>query len=184
MNPEIESDHNTGSSAPDEPVFVIVGKFRKPHGIRGEVRMSVLTDYPELLTAGKKVFVGPQHLEYTIKALRWHGADLLVSLVELPDRTAVEVFRNIIVYMKSDDIPGLPDGEYYIHQLVGMKVVTDQDESLGTLQEILVTGANDVFLVITPAGKELLLPDIDEVVKDIDLENSTIRVKLLEGLLD
>jgi 16S rRNA processing protein RimM len=184
MNPDSEHNHNTGSSSADEPVFVVVGKFRKPHGIRGEIRMSVLTDYPELISPGKMVYVGPQNQAYTIKDLRWHGGDLLLSLEELPDRTAVEVFRNVMVSMKSSDIPVLPEGEYYLHQLVGMEVVTDQGEALGKLAEILITGANDVYLVRTPAGKELLLPAIDEVIREIDLELGLIRVHLIAGLLD
>jgi 16S rRNA processing protein RimM len=184
MNPDSEHNHNTGSSSADEPVFVVVGKFRKPHGIRGEIRMSVLTDYPELISPGKMVYVGPQNQAYTIKDLRWHGGDLLLSLEELPDRTAVEVFRNVMVSMKSSDIPVLPEGEYYLHQLVGMEVVTDQGEVLGKLAEILITGANDVYLVRTPAGKELLLPAIDEVIREIDLELGLIRVHLIAGLLD
>lgn len=184
MNPDPESNHSTGSSSTDEPVFVIVGKFRKPHGIRGEIRMSVLTDYPDLLAPGKTIYAGPQQIRYTIKALRWHGGDLLISLEELPDRTAVEIFRNVFVSMKSSDIPDLPEGEYYLHQLVGMDVVTDQDEVLGKLEEILITGANDVYLVRNPAGKELLLPVIDDVVREIDLEQGVIRVHLIAGLLD
>ena len=184
MNPDSEHNHNTGSSSADEPVFVVVGKFRKPHGIRGEIRMSVLTDYPELISPGKMVYVGPQNQAYTIKDLRWHGGDLLLSLEELPDRTAVEVFRNVMVSMKSSDIPVLPEGEYYLHQLVGMEVVTDQGEALGKLAEVLITGANDVYLVRTPAGKELLLPAIDEVIREIDLELGLIRVHLIAGLLD
>jgi 16S rRNA processing protein RimM len=184
MNPEMEHDQNTGSSPADEPVFVVIGKFRKPHGIQGEIRMSVLTESPELLSPGKKIYVGPRYQGYTIKALRWHGGDLLVSLEELPDRTAVEIFRNVIVSVKGDDIPELPEGEYYLHQLVGMEVVTDEDEVLGILQEVLITGANDVYLVKTPAGKELLLPAIDDVVREINIEKGLVRVHLIAGLLD
>ncbi len=184
MTPETDHNYNTGSSSADGPVFVVVGKFRKPHGIRGEIRMSVLTDYPELIAPGKTLYVGPQYQGYTIKSLRWHGGDLLLRLDELPDRTAVEIFRNVMVSMKSSDIPELPEGEYYLHQLVGMEVVTDQDEILGKLEEILVTGANDVYLVRTAAGKELLLPAIEDVVREIDLEQGMIRVHLIPGLLD
>lgn len=184
MNPETDSNHTTGSSPADEPVFVIVGKFRKPHGVRGEIRMSVLTDYPELLSPGKTIYVGQGYRPLTIKSLRWHGGDLLLALEELPDRTAVEVYRNIMVAMNSQDIPDLPEGEYYLHELVGLAVVLDGGTPLGRLKEILVTGANDVFLVETPEGKEILLPDIADVVREIDLEHGIIRVTPLDGLLD
>jgi 16S rRNA processing protein RimM len=175
---------NTGSSPSDEPVFVVIGKFRRPHGIRGEIRMTVLTDFPDLISPGQTIYAGERHQAYTIRELRWHGDDLLLSLKELPDRTAVEIFRNIMVYMKSKDMPELPEGEYFIHQLVGMEVITDQGDKLGILKEILVTGANDVYLVESQEGKELLLPAIEEVVLDINQENNQILVHILPGLLD
>ena len=184
MNAEKNSNHNTGSSSADGPVFIVIGKFRRPHGIRGEIVMSVLTDFPELITPGKKVFTGEQHRPYQIKSTRWHGADLLVSLEELPDRTAVEIFRNIMVYMKAEDIPDLPEGDYYIHQLVGLEVITDQGQLLGTIKEIIVTGANDVYVVESAAGEEILIPAIDQVVLDINQDERKMQVHIIPGLLD
>jgi 16S rRNA processing protein RimM len=184
MNPDLKSNPNTGSSSPDGPVFVVIGKFRKPHGIRGEVRMTVLTDFPELIEVGSTIYAGQTYQEYTIKSLRWHGGDLLVALEELPDRTAVEIFRNIMVHMKSEDMPEPPEGEYYTHQLVGLEVVTDQGEKLGRIKEVLFTGANDVYLVESAGGKELLLPAIDQVVLEIDLEARVVKVHIIPGLLD
>ncbi len=184
MNPEETIKSDTGSSTRDEPVFVLVGKLRKPHGIRGEVRMSVLTDFPELISSGKMVYVGERHQSYTVSAIRWHGGDLLVSFKELPDRTAVEIFRNVMVYMKSEDMPELPEGEFYTHELIGLEVVTDQGTKLGKLKEVLITGANDVYLVESPEQKDLLLPAIDEVILDIDHDKGVIQVHILPGLLD
>lgn len=184
MKSDQNSNTSTGSSPLDEPVFVVIGKFRRPHGIRGEIRMTVLTDYPELISPGQVIYAGDRYKTYTIKGVRWHGGDMLVSLKELPDRTAVEIFRNIMVYMKSEDMPELPEGEYFIHELIGMKVITDQDENLGVLKEILITGANDVYLVETQEGKELLLPATEEVVLDIDQESRQILVHIIPGLLD
>jgi 16S rRNA processing protein RimM len=184
MNSNLNSNPDTGLSSSDEPVFVVIGKFRKPHGIRGEVRMTVLTDFPELIEQGRKIYVGQNYQQYTIKSIRWHGGDLLVALEELPDRTAVEIFRNIMVHMKSEDMPAPPEGEFYIHQLVDLEVVTDEGENLGRIKEIILTGANDVYLVGTPAGKEILLPAIDDVVLNIDLEERTMLVHIISGLLD
>lgn len=184
MNSRQDRNPNTGSSTADEPVFVVVGKFRKPHGIRGEIRMTVLTDFPDLIRPGQKIYVGQRYQVYTIREVRWHGEDLLVSLVELPDRTAVEIFRNEMVSLKSEEMPQLEEGEYYLHQLVGLDVVTEEGQLLGRLKEILYTGANDVYLVDGQDGKEILLPVIDEVVREIDLASGLIRVRLLDGLLD
>ena len=146
--------------------------------------MTVLTDFPELLEIGQTVYVGQNYQAYKIKSTRWHGEDLLVSLKELEDRTAVEIFRNILVYMKSQDMPAPAEGEYYHHQLVGIDVVTDQGKNLGVLKEVILTGANDVFLVDTPEGEEILLPDTEEVVLKIDLEGGTMLVHIIPGLLD
>ena len=184
MNPYQRSNINTGSSPNDEPVFVIVGKFRRPHGIRGEIIMTVLTDYPDLITPGVTLFIEKNYHPYTIRSIRWHGGDMLIALAELPDRTAVEIFRNIMVYMKAKDIPELPEGEYYSHQLVGMDVITDQDQELGKIKEILITGANDVYLVESADGKQVLLPVIEQVVLNIDHESGKILVHILPGLLD
>jgi 16S rRNA processing protein RimM len=184
MKSELGEVNNTGSSPNDEPVFVVVGKFRRPHGIKGEVVMTLLIDFPELIHQGQMIFVGERHTPYEVRSVRWHGGDLLVALEELPDRTAVEIFRNIMVYMKAKDIPELPEGEYYIHQLVGLTVVTDQGQELGKIKEVLVTGANDVYLVEGESGKEILLPAIEQVVLEIDHDAGIVRVHILPGLLD
>lgn len=184
MNFDENSNNNTGSSPKDEPVFVIIGKFRRPHGIRGEIVMTVLTNFPELVKPGKKVFAGEKHQPYVINSIRWHGADMLISLEELPDRTAVEIFRNIMVYMKADDVPELPEGDFYIHQLVGMEVITDQGLTLGRIKEIILTGANDVYLVEPAEGKDILIPAIDPVVLDINEEEGKVLVHIIPGLLD
>lgn len=184
MNANQGSNVNTGSSINDEPVFVIVGKFRRPHGIRGEIIMSVLTNNPDLFSAGKTIIIGNQYLPYTIKSVRWHGSDILIALEEFPDRTAVEIFRNIMVYMKAEDIPDLPEGEFYTHQLVGLEVITDEGQVLGKLKEILITGANDVYLVESEDGKQVLLPAIDQVILNIDHESGQMIVHILPGLLD
>jgi len=184
MKLDNNSNNNTGSSPKDEPVFVIIGKFRRPHGIRGEIVMTVLTDFPELVKPGQRIFAGEQHQPYVINSTRWHGDDMLVSLVELPDRTAVEIFRNIMVYMKGDNVPELPKGDFYTHQLVGMEVITDQGLVLGRLKEIIITGANDVYLIEPAEGKDILIPAIDQVVLDINQEERKILVHIIPGLLD
>ncbi len=184
MKADQNPNPNTGSSSPDEPVFVIIGKFRKPHGIRGEIRMTVMTDFPELIEIGQPIYVGQNYQPYIICNLRWQGQDLLVSLKEMPDRTAVEIFRNVLVYMKSDDIPAPPEGEYYLHQLVGIEVITDEGKELGTLNEVIITGANDVYLVNSPEGKEILLPAIEDVILDVNLDDRVMLVHIIPGLLD
>jgi 16S rRNA processing protein RimM len=90
--------------------------------------------------------------------------------------------RNQMVYVRADDRPPLPEGEYYHHQLLGLDVVSEQGEYLGHLTQILGTGANDVYVIRPESGPELLLPAIESVVLDIDITHGEMKVRLLPGL--
>jgi len=94
------------------------------------------------------------------------------------------LLRNLLLFVPSHDRPGLPDGEYYHHELMGMRVVTDDGRPLGVLTEIMQTGANDVYVITTQEGKQCLLPAIPDVILGIDLAQAEMRVHLLPGLLE
>lgn len=178
-------EHKSGSLQPrSEPEFLVVGKLRKPHGLRGEIIMSVWTDFPERLIPGAQLLIGETQQPCRIAAVRPHRQDLLIAFEGYSDRDQVGVFRNQLVYVRADDRPALAEGEYYLHQLLGLQVIEIETERpLGVVEKVIETGANDVLLVRTPAGDEILLPDIDAVVKDIDLEKKELQVTLLPGLL-
>jgi 16S rRNA processing protein RimM len=161
-----------------------VGRLRRPHGVRGEILMEVLTDFPERLRRGKQVFIGEEHVPHKISARRQHNDGLLLSFEGLTDRDLVGQLRNQDVYVQAAGLPELPEGEYYHHQLIGLSVVTDTGTLLGTLVEVIETGANDVYAVRDPSGREFLLPAIPPVILDVDLDAATMRVHLLDGLLD
>ena len=169
-------------SSTDEPLYLAVGKLRRPHGVRGEMLMEVLTDFPERLRPGLTVYVGPRHLALRLRSVRPHGQALLVAFEGYDDRDRAGLLRNMLVTVPASETPPLPEGEFYYHQILGLRVVTDEGEPLGTVTEIMETGANDVFVVTSPEGGEILLPDTKEVVLAIDLENGTMTVHLLPGL--
>jgi 16S rRNA processing protein RimM len=171
-----------GSPTAGEPVFLVVGRLQRPHGLKGEVLMGLMTDFPERLQPGTKVYVGEAYEEFEIQSRREHGSRLLVRFAGHEQREKAEAFRNKMVYVRADDRPKLPEGEYYQHEMIGLTVVSDEGETLGVISEILETGANDVYIVKNEAGKDLLLPAIDEVVIAIDIQARTIKVHLLEGL--
>jgi 16S rRNA processing protein RimM len=150
--------------------------------LKGEILMGVLTDFPERLQPDVAVYVGEQHQPYQIQSRREHSKGLLVRFAEFDSRETVAALTNKEVYVRADDRPPLPEGEYYRHQLIGLQVLTDEGEALGRLAEILVTGANDVYVVRREAAKDMLLPAIDEVVLGIDLKAGKICVHLPEGL--
>jgi 16S rRNA processing protein RimM len=161
-----------------------VGKLRRPHGLRGEILMDVYTDYPERLTAGKQLYIGETHLPVRLAHTRWHGEALLISFKGYPDPESVGQFRNQLLFAAAADRPSLPEGEYYHHQLIGLRVITEDGQALGVVSQVLETGANDVCVVRRPAGAEILLPLIDPVILAVNLAQGEMQVHLLPGLLD
>ena len=175
------NDVETGSPGRGEPVFLVVGRIGRPHGVRGEVSFKVLTDFPERLVAGKTVFVGPDYREMTLAGRRGSLDRMILAFEGVRDRDAAGNLRSQLVHVRTAEVPALPDGEIYVHELIGMAVHTG-DAYLGEVVEILATGANDVLVIRTPGGEERLIPAIDQVLVEIDLENDRIRAELLPGL--
>jgi 16S rRNA processing protein RimM len=173
----------TGSPRPGEPEFLVVGKLGRPHGIHGEIAMSVLTDFPERIVPGMALFVGSQQTSLKLRSCRPHKRGLLVSFEGYDQREESALLTDQLVQVPTADRPPLPEGEYYHHQLLGLAVVDDTGRDLGSLAEILETGANDVYVVRSNHGEEILLPAIDPVILQIDLDRGIIRVHLLPGLI-
>ena len=175
---------NSGSPTPGEPEFLAVGKLRRPHGVRGEMLMSVWTDFPERLHPDKHVYVGKSYQLCQIKTIRDHRQDMIISFDGFTSRDDVGHLRNNVVYVRTSDIPALPDDGIYLHQLIGLKVISDEDETvLGVVTEIIETGANHVLLVRRESKGDLLIPDIEPVVFNVNLEKGEILVHLIPGLI-
>jgi 16S rRNA processing protein RimM len=177
------NEQSAGSPGNGEPLFLAIGKLRRPHGVHGEILMDVITDFPERIKAGLSVFVGPQYQEQIIRSVRNNAGTMLIAFEGFNKPEEAGSLRNLYMYVRADDRPPLPPGEFYHHQLVGLPVVTDEGQKLGVLAEILSNAANDVYVVQPEQGPEILLPAIDSVILDIDLQQGEIRVHLLEGLL-
>jgi len=179
-----EIKHNTaGSSAQNEPAYLLIGKLQKTHGINGEISMRVITQYPERLRPGKVVYLGEDHQEFTITSIRWKNRLMLIGFKGFDTPEQSTQLTNLEVFSPARNLPRLPEGQYYHHQLIGLKVWQEQ-EYLGELIEILETGANDVYVIQAEGAAELLIPAIPEVIKSIDIEAGTMEVHLLEGLRD
>lgn len=174
----------TNSSPPEsEPVYLAVGKFSRTHGVRGDIILSLLTDFPERLRSGKLIYVGEERRPLRIRRRREHTYGLILGFNEYKDLESVSELKSQIAYVKADDLPTLEEGEYYHHQLLGIRVETDSGETLGRLKQIIDNPANDIYLVQPESGPEILLPAIDEVILEIDLDQQVMRVHLLPGLL-
>lgn len=172
-----EQNSPTGSPSPGEPVFIAVGYLRRPHGIHGEIIMDVLTDFPERMRPNRLVYLGDRHEAIRLASVRWHGQAMLVSFRDIDTPEAVGRYRNTQVFVKADELPPLPKDEYYHHQLLELSVVDEQGQRIGILEEILETGANDVYVVRTPEGNEVLIPAIEGVVLEVDLARGEMKVR-------
>lgn len=173
---------NAPGSPEGEPVYLVVGFLRRAHGIRGEIVMDLHTDFPERLQSGRKLFIGKEHKPMTLASARPHAKGMLVRFKGIETPESAGQLRNQWVYVKATDVPALPEGKIYQHELFGFKVVDENDLLLGELVEILETGANNVYVVRNEAGKEILLPAIPSVILELDTDQRLMRVHLLEGL--
>jgi 16S rRNA processing protein RimM len=174
---------SAGSPPPGEPVFLLVGKLRKPHGLQGELVMEVWTEFPERLERGRTVFVGPENKPFLVRSVRQKTNSLLVAFQDIHDSEQAGSLRNQWVFVRADQVPPLSDGEYYHHQIVGLQVISESEKNLGVVTDILETGSNDVLIVHSELGQDILLPFTDEVILHVDLEGGIINVHLLPGLL-
>jgi 16S rRNA processing protein RimM len=173
----------TGSPLTGEPAFLLVGILRRPHGVKGEILMTVMTDFPERIQPGVTFYMGEEHTPVTIASSRHHNKGLIIRFEGFSSRNDVEHIRNQNLFVPVEDRHPLPEGEYYFHELIGLQVITDEGKTLGVITEMIETGANNVYVVHREYGQDILLPAIDEVILEIDIANKIMRVHILEGLL-
>lgn len=165
-----------------------VGKIVNTHGVKGEVKVVSSTDFPEeryqkgntlhLFLPEKK-----EPIEVIIASHRTHKNFDLLTFEGYNDINQVEAFKEGILKVEENQLQSLEEGEYYYHEIIGCKVVTGDGTELGTVKEILSPGANDVWVVKGEKGKEHLIPFIEDVVKEVDLEKGLILIEPMEGLL-
>lgn len=174
---------NTGSPT-GEPLYLSVGYLRRPHGVHGEIIMDLHTDFPERMKKGRKIFVGDEYKPMTIENARPHAKGMLVKFKGVETVEEAGMYRNQWMFVKKKDAPALPKGQYYKHELYGLKVVDENETPLGVLTDIIETGANDVYVVRDDSGREILLPAIPSVILDLEPAHGFLRVHLLDGLID
>lgn len=177
------------------PAFLIVGRVRKAHGIRGEVVVELLTDEPDAIFAsGRRVFAGNaagdlarDRQELHVRSARPFNEGLLIAFAEIPDRNAAELWRGRYLLAPADEVPAAEDDEVYLHDLIGMRVDLADGATIGTVEEVyeLPLGlAVDVRRVAPRDGETILLPWDDRTVASVDREARVIVVTPPDGLLE
>lgn len=166
--------------------FLQVGVITATHGIRGEVKVFPTTDDPERFLDLKTIYLdtGMEKMLLHISGVKFFKQFVILKFKEFDNINEVEPFRKKSLLVTREQAVPLEEDEYFIADLIGLQVVTDEGELLGELTDVLETGANDVYQVTDKNGKELLLPAIKDCILSVDLEKGEMEVHVLEGLLD
>ncbi|WP_273125512.1 ribosome maturation factor RimM [Bacillus weihaiensis] len=166
-----------------------VGKIVNTHGVRGEVRVISKTDFAqERYETGNILYIfkegSKEPTEVVIESHRTHKNFDLLTFKGLHSIEEVEGYKGAVLKITEDQLTELEEGEYYFHEIIGCTMYTDEGQEIGKVKEILATGANDVWVVQRKQGKDILIPYIEDIVKEIDIENKKIVITPMEGLLD
>jgi len=164
------------------PRYLAIGRVARPWGTQGELKVEIMTDFPDRFALLRKVYLGPKAVPFALEGFRLHKGSALLKLEGCHDRAAVEKLRGQLVQIPIEEAMPLEEDEYYEHQIVGLAVWTVGGEYLGTVDEIIFTGSNDVY-VVRGEGREILIPAIENVVLEINLAKGRLIVEMMEGLI-
>lgn len=162
-----------------------VGVITQTHGIRGEVKVFPTTDDVNRFKKLKEVVLDneKEQLTMTIAGVKFFKQYVILKFKGYDSINEIEKYKGARLFVSRDKAVKLQKDEYFIADLIGMQIITEDGAPLGFLKNVLTTGANDVYVVETPEEKEVLLPAIKECVKNIDMEKALITVHIMEGLL-
>jgi 16S rRNA processing protein RimM len=166
--------------------LITVGRILRPHGIRGEVKVVPSTDWPErynelsslclALPDGEKKWI-------KIEQVSVQQNSVILKLSGFENRSQADTLRSIEIYVREKELPSLPEGHYYIHDLVGMIVKTVLGKKIGSVVDMIQMPAQDIY-VVDADGKEIMIPAVKEFVKRIDMQKKEIWIDPIEGLID
>ena len=154
--------------------YITIGQIVAPHGVRGDVRILPQTDFPERFKHMKYGYIDGKR--YGVSNARLHKHVVLLKLTGVDDRDAAESLVKKEIQVPREEAVSLSEGQYYIFDIIGISVYDLKDTLLGTVTDILRTGSNDVYVVTSADGEEILLAAIEDVIKSVDLENKKMVV--------
>ena len=163
-----------------------VGVIANTHGIRGEVKVYPTTDDINRFKKLKKCILdtGKEYIDLNVESVKFFKNMVILKFKEYNNINDIECYKGKDILVSRDNAVKLEKGEYYIADILGAKVILEDGSEFGVLEDVMQTGANDVYGVKTLDNKEVLLPKIDECVKKLDIENKIVTVHIMKGLLD
>ena len=164
--------------------YLELGQIVNVKGFKGEVKINSFAEDSTVFERLPKVFLKSKNkmLEKQIEKVGYNKNQVILKFKDCNSIEEAESLRNMYLLVKREELGELPEGVYYIVDLIGLEVYTEQNELLGKVDDIYSTGANDIYVVKDEMGKQKLLPGIPDVIQKIDIENGKIIVHLLEGL--
>ena len=162
-----------------------IGQIVNTSGLKGEIKIKPFTDDIKKFNNLKTIYVSikKELKEFEIEKVRFSKNMVFLKLKGIDTIEEAENYRNLYLKIKRDKDEKLEEGIYYVVDLIGCTVYTDDDQKLGIVDDVFSTGSNDVYVVKDELGKQVLLPAIKEVIKNVDIKNKAITVHLLEGLV-
>ena len=164
----------------------IIGKITRAYGLGGKVCVKPITSFVERFEKLKRVYIGKDPINVTevnVSKVTIRDKDIVVKFKGFEDRNKAESVVGMFIYIPEDELVELPEDSFYVHDLIGLKVFDTHGNKLGVISDVWLLPANDVY-VVESKGKEILIPAIADVVKEVDLEKRRMVVELLEGLID
>lgn len=170
---------------PGDPVdLIVVGEVTRAHGAHGAVRVFPVTDFPERLISLRQVVVvrGRTARPARVEQAEVNGRHVVMKLAGVNTPEDAEALRGATLRIPASEVPPLPPGQFYIFQVVGLRVRTTDGRVIGEVTEVLRTGSNDVYVVRSPEGEDILLPAIDDVIRAIDVAAGEMVARLPEWI--
>lgn len=166
---------------PTENDFVTIGRVLGAWALKGKLRVTPMTDFPERFDAGETIYI--DGTPYVIESTKWHKGNALVKLDRVDTIEDAEEFSGKWVEIRAAEVKTLPAGQYYHYQIVGLNVVTTTGQEIGTVADVLTASSNDIYIVKGTDG-EVLIPATEDIIKSIDLEKKLMIIEAVQGLLD
>ncbi len=163
-----------------------VGAVIKPHGIRGEIKVWPTTDTLDRFSEISELIMqkDAEEAPVAIESVKYFKNIIILKLRGIDTMEDAEALRGADLYVTRENAAPLAEGEYYIGDIIGMEVVTEEGESLGVIRDVIDSSANDVYVVKRDGKKDLLIPAIKQCIRSVDLEEELMTVRLLDGLLE
>lgn len=164
--------------------YLEIGQIVNTFGIKGMVKIRPFTDDIRRFDRLKKVYIKKNNVEeYEIEEVKYHKDMVLIKFKGIENLEQANLLRNYYLLVNRDEEEPLEEGRYYIVDMLGIEVYTDEGKKLGILDDIFNTGSNDVYVIKDELGKQILLPAIKEVIKQVNIENKNMIVHLIPGLV-